>query len=181
MGWGTSPPNGSLQKGTASKVRGLCRLAGRASCTPGRVGKRGRGAAGPRPSGDGHDWREPSELEPGIDPCSPAGLSSLPAGPRAPPGAGVRPGTSVQEELPRPTQAGRDLHQPRRGKGPAVAGSWSLLNLLRVPRGGSVPVRIFPPQQQSKVTILTILMSAILPLDLIPSQRHAAVGPSPHK
>lgn len=69
--------------------------------------------------------------------------------------------TSVQEELPRPIQAGRDLHQPRSGvKGPAVAGSWSLLNLCRVPRGGSVPVRIFPLQQQSKVTILTILMSA---------------------
>lgn len=60
---------------------------------------------------------------------------------------------------------------PDPGEGPAVAGSWSLLNLRRVPRGGSVPFRIFPSQQQSKVTILIILMSAFLLLDSLPSQR----------
>lgn len=137
------------------------RASERASCTPGRVGKRGRAAAGPRPSGDGQDWREPPELEPGSDPCSPAGLSSLPAGRRAPPGgrspsrdqgAGGTGSPGRGEPRSSPT--------PSRREGPAVAGSWSLLNPPRVPRGGCVPVLTLPPPRRPKVTTLTVLMSA---------------------
>lgn len=101
VGRGTSPPNGSLQEGPASKVRdppgsrhlGRARAPGpgRAGCSPGGQDLEGERPRGASRSGGGRGVREPPEPEQREEPCSRASSGPALEGRGRPRAAGYRP------------------------------------------------------------------------------------------
>lgn len=191
VGRGTSPPNGSLQKGTASKVRALCRGAGvraaratpgpeRACCTLEGRDERVRSgglptAVGRRPGLTG----APASEATGREPCSRASSGSFPAGLRASPGSpsrvpgqvcvrscGARPEGAVAIAAPSPARPEAPLWQE-------VDPSWPLPGFGEA--GEPLPSPLYPGNLILKLQYDSMTPSVRLP-DLSPPLGSAAAA-----